>query len=213
MGRTSMRRILSFFAVTSGLAASLFAAQPAQHFDGQTWWNHVKVLADDNMEGRETGSAGLRRAQGYIVAQLTKAGLQPAGTNGFYQPVKLIQRQIDEKKSSAALVRDGKAEPLVLGEDAFFNTRVELAAGEVTAPLVFAGYGLRIPENSYDDFAGLDLHGKVVVLLAGSPADVPGPLASHYQTPGERWQPLRAPGAIGIVTPPNPPSSALPWPP
>ena len=206
-----MRQILSFFAVTSGLAASLFAAQPAQHFDGQTWWNHVKVLADDGMEGRETGSAGLRRAQAYIVAQLTKAGLQPAGTNGFYQPVKLIQRQIDEKKSSAALVRDGKAEPLVLGEDAFFNTRVELAAREVTAPLVFAGYGLRIPENSYDDFAGFDLHGKVVVLLAGSPADVPGPLASHYQTAGERWKALSAAGAIGIITIPNPASMDIPW--
>ncbi len=163
------------------------------------------------MEGRETGSAGLRRAQAYIVAQLTRAGLQPAGTNGFYQPVKLIQRQIDEKSSSAALVRDGKAEPLVLGEDAFFNTRAELAAGEVTAPLVFAGYGLRIPENGYDDFAGLDLHGKVAVFLAGSPADVPGPLASHYQTPGERWKALGAAGAVGIITIPNPASMDIPW--
>ena len=207
-----MRPILSFWAVTFALATSLFAAPPArQHFDGQTWWNHVKVLADDNMEGRETGSAGLRRAQAYIVAQLTKAGLQPAGTNGFYQPVKLIQRQIDEKNSSAALVRDGKAEPLALGEDAFFNTRAELAEGEVTAPLVFAGYGLRIPENGYDDFAGLDLHGKVAVFLAGSPADVPGPLASHYQTPGERWKALGAAGAIGIITIPNPASMDIPW--
>src|SRR4051812_45955154 len=207
-----MRRILSCLAVAPGLAASLLAAQPApQHFDGQTWWNHVKVLADDGMEGRETGSAGLRKAQAYIVKQLTQAGLQPAGTNGFYQPVKLIQRQIDEKDSSAALVRDGKAEPLVLGEDAFFNTRAELAAGEVTAPLVFASYGLRIPENGYDDFAGLDLHGKIAVFLAGSPADVPGPLASHYQTPGERWKALGAAGAVGIISIPNPASMDIPW--
>jgi Zn-dependent M28 family amino/carboxypeptidase len=207
-----MHRTLPLFAVTSGLVASLLAAQPApKPFDGQTWWNHVKVLADDNMEGRETGSAGLRKAQAYIVAQLTQAGLQPAGTQGFYQPVKLIQREIDEKGSSVALVRDGKAEPLVLGEDAFFNTRVELAAGEVTAPLVFAGYGLRIPEKGFDDFAGLDLHGKVVVFLAGSPADVPGPLSAHYQTPGERWKALKAAGAIGVVSIPNPASMDIPW--
>ncbi|MEA2604810.1 MAG: hypothetical protein QOF89_5802 [Acidobacteriota bacterium] len=207
-----MRRTLSLFAVTAGLGTSLLAAQPAQqHFDGQTWWSHVKVLADDNMEGRETGSAGLRKAQAYIVEQLTRNGLQPAGAQGFYQPVKLIQRQIDEKSSSAALVRDGKDEPLALGEDAFFNTRVELAAGEITAPLVFAGYGLRVPEKGFDDFAGLDLHGKVVVLLAGSPADVPGPLASHYQTPGERWKALKAAGAIGILSIPNPASMDIPW--
>lgn len=211
-----MRRTLSVIALVialiSGLATSLLAAQPAQqHFDGQTWWGHVKVLADDGMEGRETGSAGLRRAQAYIVEQLTRAGLQPAGVNGFYQPVKLVQRQIDEKNSSAALVRDGKAEPLGLGEDAFFNTRADLAAEEITAPLVFAGYGLRIPEKSFDDFAGLDLQGKVVVYLTGSPAEVPGALASHYQTPVERWKALKAAGAIGTIGIPNPASMDIPW--
>jgi Zn-dependent M28 family amino/carboxypeptidase len=210
-----MRRTLSVIAlviaVILGLVPSLLTAQSAQqHFDGQTWWSHVKVLADDNMEGRETGSAGLRRAQAYIVEQLTHAGLQPAGVNGFYQPVKLVQRQIDEKNSSAALVRDGKTEPLVLGEDAFFSTRGDLAAEEIT-PLVFAGYGLRIPEKSFDDFAGLDLHGKVVVYLTGSPADVPGALASHYQTPVERWKALKAAGAIGTIGIQNPASMDIPW--
>ncbi|MFY9822400.1 MAG: M28 family peptidase [Thermoanaerobaculia bacterium] len=186
--------------------------QPAAlHFDGTTWWNHVKVLADDKMEGRETGSLGLRKAQSYVVAQLTKAGLQPAGVDGFYQPVKLIQRQIDEKNSSIALVRDGKAEPLSQGEDAFFSTLTDLAAEEIKAPLVFAGYGLKVPEKGFDDFAGLDLKGKVVVYLSGSPAEIPGPLASHYQTLAERWKALRAAEAIGVVIVPNPASMDIPW--
>jgi len=207
-----MRRMLLSFALISGMATSLFAAPPAPgHFDGQTWWNHVKVLADDNMEGRETGSAGLRKAQTYIVEQLTRAGLQPAGVKGFYQPVKLVQREIDEAHSVAALVQGGKAEPLVLGEDAFFSTRVDLATEEIAAPLVFVGYGLRIPEKSFDDLAGLDLHGKIVVFLAGSPADVPGALASHYQTPIERWKALKAAGVIGIISIPNPASMDIPW--
>ncbi len=207
-----MRRALSMFTVILGLAASLLAAPPAtQHFDGQTWWSHVKVLADDNMEGRETGSAGLRKAQAYIVEQLTKAGLQPAGVKGFYQPVKFVQREIDETKSSASLIHDGKAEPLVLGEDAFFSTRADLASEEIAAPLVFVGYGLRIPEKSFDDLAGLDLHGKIVVYLAGSPAEVPGALASHYQTPIERWKALKAAGAIGTLNIPNPASMDIPW--
>src|SRR6185436_1117472 len=99
---------------------SFVRAQPAppRLFDGQSWWAHVKVLADDSMEGRETGSAGLRRAQSYVVEQLKQSGLQPAGTEGFYQHVGFVQRQIDEEKSSAALVRDGKIEPLDLGGDA-----------------------------------------------------------------------------------------------
>ena len=84
-------------------------------FDGKTWWEHVKVLADDKMEGRDTGSEGLRKAEAYVVEQLKQLGLEPAGKDGYYQAVKFQSRQIIEKDSSAALVRDGKEEPLTLG--------------------------------------------------------------------------------------------------
>src|ERR1700687_4400155 len=125
------------------LATCLYSQQPPQkHFDGQTWWEHVKVVADDRLEGRETGSEGFRKAEAYVVEELVKAGVQPAGTNGFYQPVKFISRQIVEKDSSIMLLRNGLEEPLVLGDDAFFNTRVDLAPGVISSPLVFAGYGL-----------------------------------------------------------------------
>ena len=191
---------------------SLLAAPSASlHFDGKSWWKHVQVLADDNMEGRETGSPGLRKAEAYIVDQLTKAGLQPAGRDGFYQPVKFIRREIDESRSSAALVRDGKAEPLRLGEDAFFSTRVDLAPEEITAPLVFVGYGLQVPEKGFDDYAGLDLKGKGAVFLPGSPEEIPGPLASHYQTIVERAKALRAAGALGVISISNPASMDVPW--
>ena len=72
-----------------------------------------KVLAADYMEGRETGSAGLRKAEEYVVSQLQAAGLQPAGTDGFYQPVKFQSRQIVEKDSSLALIREDKLEPVL----------------------------------------------------------------------------------------------------
>ena len=198
--------------VVSLLVAISAFSQPAApvHFDGKTWWDYVKVLADDNMEGRETGSAGLRRAEAYIVDQLKLAGLQPAGTDGYYQPVKFQSRQIIEKDSSLALVRNGKVEPLTLGEDAFFNTRVDLAP-ELQAPLVFVGYGLSIPEKNYDDLSGLDLNGKVAVILSGSPADIPGPLASHYQSAAERWKTLRKAGAVGIIGIANPAAMDIPW--
>lgn len=187
-----------------------YAQQPANHFDGKTWWDYVKVLADDNMEGRETGSAGLRKAESYIAEQLKKDGLEPAGANGYYQPVKFESRQIVEKDSSLALVREGKTESLTLGEDAFFSTRIDLAPS-VEAPLVFVGYGLSVPEMNYDDLAGLDLKGKVVVILAGAPAEIPGALASHYQSAGERWKALQKAGALGTISIPNPASMDIPW--
>jgi Zn-dependent M28 family amino/carboxypeptidase len=193
------------------VAISAFSQQTAPtHFDGKTWWDYVKVLADDNMEGRETGSAGLRRAQAYIVDQLKQAGLQPAGTDGYYQAVNFQSRVIVEKDSSLALVRDSKVEPLTLGEDAFFSTRVDLAP-ELQAPLVFVGYGLSIAEKNYDDLAGLDLNGKVAVILNGSPVDVPGPLASHYQSTAERWKTLHKAGAVGMIGIANPASMDIPW--
>src|ERR1700682_1261570 len=194
------------------LATYLYSQPPRQkHFDGQTWWEHVKVVADDRMEGRETGSEGVRKAEAYVVEQLVKAGVQPAGTSGFYQPVKFVSRQIVEKDSSIALIRNGIEEPLVLGDDAFFNTRVDLVPGVLSAPLVFAGYGLKIPERNYDDLGGLDLKGKIAVILTGSPGDIPTALAAHYQWAGERWSVFREAGAIGIVTIPNPASMDIPW--
>ena len=207
-----MRAKLQLLLLTFGLAVNLWAQQPtANHFDGKTWWSHVKILADDKMEGRETGSEGLRKAEQYIVQQLTEAGLEPAGTNGYYQPLKFISRQIIEKESTAALVRNGAEEPLSLSEDAYFSTRVDLSPDEVKAPLVFVGYGLKIPEKNYDDFAGLDLKGKIAVLLSGSGSDIPAALASHYQSAGERWKALRQAGAIGVISIPNPASMDIPW--
>lgn len=181
-----------------------------QNFDGKSWWDHIKVLASDDMQGRETGSEGLRKAAAYIVDQLQKDGLQPAGRNGYYQPVKLISRQIDESASSLNLVRNGVSESLALGEDAFFSTRVQLAS-RVDAPLVFVGYGLRVPEKNYDDYAGLDLKGKIAVMISGSPANMPSALASHYQSAAERSKTVRELGIAGIISIPNPASMDIPW--
>ena len=216
-----MRNILLSLTVSTMLVLSSVAQQPVQpsavpavganpHFDGATWWSYVKILASDDMEGRETGSPALRRAEEYVVGQLQADGLEPAGANGFYQPIKFESRQVVESGSSLALVNGKQVEPLSFSDDAFFSTRVDLAPS-VEAPLVFVGYGLSVPEKSYDDFAGLDLKGKVAVIVAGSPADIPGALASHYQSPAERSKALRKAGAIGTVVILNPASMDIPW--
>ncbi len=208
-----MSRKLAFLAV-SLLFCSLLRGQeapPAIHFDGNSWWGHVKFLADDSLEGRDTGSEGLRKAQAYAVEQLEKAGLEPAGVNGFYQPVRLIQYALDESKSSLTLSNEDQSKHLVFADEAFISTRATHASANSSAQLVFVGYGLQIPESHLDELAGVDLKGKIAVYLAGSPADIPTSLASHYQTLGERWKALRNAGAIGIVSIPNPASMDIPW--
>src|SRR5262249_17348316 len=155
------------------LSSPVLAKDPPKlPFDGSTGWEHVKVLADDNMEGRETGSAGLRRAQAYVVEQLKKNGIEPAGTDGYYQPVKFIERQVIEKDSSAFLIREGKSEPLTPGDDILFSTRSNTGENGLSASLVFVGYGLQITEKQIDDLAGQDLSGKMVVYINGSTSDV-----------------------------------------
>src|SRR5437588_9247287 len=178
------------------------------------WWSYVKVLADDSMEGRNTGSAGHKRAAEYAAAQFEKAGLEPAGTDGFIQAIKFHTRRIVESGSSLALVRDGRAEPLALGEDANVGVRID-PAPSIEAGLVFAGYGLSVPEMSFndlDDPAIKDaIRNSVVVYLSGSPSNIPGPLRAHYQSAGERWAALKRAGAIGMISIANPKSMDIPW--
>src|SRR5579885_1651377 len=179
--------------------------------DGRRWWSHVLVLADDKLEGRNTGTPGHRKAAEYVAREFERAGLKPAGTEGFFQPVRLIAREIDESHSSLSLVKDsGGEEALVLGRDAILSSRVE-PAPSLEAGLVFAGYGLSIPEAHHDDFAGLDVRGKLVVALSGAPASIQGPLASHMQSAAERAALLKRLGAVGFIMIMNPRNMDIPW--
>src|SRR5580692_1720345 len=171
--------------------------------DGRRWWSHVQYLADDKLEGRNTGSAGHRQAAAYVAGEFERAGLKPAGVEGYLQPVRFHTRRLVEDQSSLALVRAGVAEPLALGEDALIGTRVD-PAPSLDAPVVFAGYALTVPEMQYDDLAGLDLRGKVVLYINGGPASIPGPLRSHYQFGAERGRFLERAGAIGTIGIQNP---------
>jgi hypothetical protein len=145
-----------------------------------------------------------------VAGEFERAGLKPAGTSGYLQPVKFKVAQIVEDQSSLAIVHDGKVTPLKLGDDANLNVRPGLAES-VDAEAVFCGYGLSVPENHFDDFAGLDLKGKIVVYIAGGPSDIPGNLRSHYSFRAERWRAIQKAGAIGVAAIANPKSMDIPW--
>jgi Zn-dependent M28 family amino/carboxypeptidase len=185
-------------------------AAVAVHADQKRWWSHVEALANDNMAGRNTGSPEHKRAAEYVAAQFQKSALEPAIAGGFIQPVKFTTRRIDESKSSLALVANGAEATLALGDDANISMRVDPAA-TVEAPLVFIGYGLKIPERGIDDLSGVNLKGAVVVHIAATPKSLPGPLQAHFGSAGERWKMYKAAGAIGVVSIANPRSMDIPW--
>jgi hypothetical protein len=162
------------------------------------------------MQGRNTGSPAHRKAADLVAAEFKRAGIAPGAAGGYIQPVKFTGRKIVEAESSLELVRNGKAEKLTLGEDAYINLRID-PAESVEAPLVFAGYGLAVPDMNFNDFAGLDLKGKIIVVLAGGPSTIPGPLRSHYSYPTERQKVLEQTGALGLITIQNPRTDDVPW--
>jgi adenosine deaminase len=178
--------------------------------DGTKWWSHVQFLASDEMKGRETGTPEHRRAAEYVSEQFRAAGLEPAGEDGYLQPVPFKVRRIDEENSSLVIVREGARQPVTLGDEAYFSMRIEHAP-ELEAPLAFVGYGLTVPEEGHDDLAGIDLKGKVAVLFTGGPENIPGPLLAHYQSAGERWKFLESAGAVGILAIRNPRGQDVPW--
>ncbi len=177
---------------------------------GKRWWSYVEYLASDKLQGRLTGSEGHRLAARFVADRFKEDGLKPAGTQSYLQPMDFFSRTIDEKHTRLELIRDGKASPLVLGDDGILSAGIKPAAS-LEAPLVFAGYGLSVPEKKYDDLAGLDLHGKIAVYLVGGPATIPGALRAHHQSLAERWRALKDAGAVGTIAIPNPRHMDIPW--
>jgi hypothetical protein len=197
-----------------GLALSLIAAAATAETNwaaaGKAWWAHVQFMADDKLEGRNVGSRGYEAAADYVVGQFERAGLVPGAGSTYSQPVEFVKATLDEPGSSLALVRDGKAVAITLGDDAVLGWGSETIA-DVEAPLVFAGYGLNIPEANYSDLKDPGLRGAVAVYLQGGPSNISGNLRAHYSSGEERTKALKAAGAIGAISIPNPRSMEVPW--
>jgi len=201
-------RFVRFAAAVCAVALGLAAVNYQD--EGRRWWAHVQYLASDQLQGRDTGSEGYRKAADYVSGDFRKLGLDPAGTDGYFQPVKFVVDQIDDDQSSAELVGPNGAQPLRMGDDVIFGLDPDTAR-DLEASAAFIGYGMDVPEKSYSDLAGVDLKGKIAVFLSGIPAGIPGPLAAHHESLAESWRALRGAGAVGAIRIPNPHSMDLPW--
>jgi Zn-dependent M28 family amino/carboxypeptidase len=192
------------------VGSAAIAQKPDWESQGKQWWSHVQFLADDSLEGRDTGSQGFEKAANYMAEQFRAAGLEPAGGDGYRQPMDFQVVKIDESRCSLDLLRDEKVQPVKLGDDAVLGVSSQ-AAENVEASAVFVGYGLKVPESGYDDLAGQDVKGKIVVFVTGGPASMPGPVKAHFQSSEERRKALKMAGVIGTITIPNPKSAEVPW--
>jgi Zn-dependent M28 family amino/carboxypeptidase len=197
-----------------GLAAPASGGEgpaPGSQAAGERWWAHVRYLASDRLEGRLTGSAGYRKAAEYVAQKFKEDGLEPAGTDGYFQAVPFDVQRVVALDSHLELVRGGKvAARLTLGEDALLGARLPQPR-KLEAPMVFAGYGLHLPEAGFDDLAAIDCKGKVVVYFYGGPAAIAGNLKSHARAAQEFVKALQEAGAVGSIGVMNPNAVDLPW--
>jgi Zn-dependent M28 family amino/carboxypeptidase len=190
--------------------ASCTTTRPLSRADrADSWWADVAALSSDAMEGRLAGSPGYDRAAAFVVERLEALGLEPAGTDGFYQRIAFEEQSLDPAAARIALVGSGGAEtPLRTPQDIVVSRRMPLPPS-VDASLVFVGYGLHIPDAGHDDFAGVDLRGRIAVYVSGGPAGISGALKSHARA--ERARLLAARGAVGAIGITTARQAEAPW--
>jgi len=159
---------------------------------------HIAYLADDRLKGRQPGTPGYQMAVDYVTKQLKTLGVQPAGEGGTYvQKVRLRRAFL---KPGASFSAQGVARPLTAGQDYVVYPSPELSTTSVTdAPLAFAGFGISAPELGYDDYAGLDVKGKVVVIVRGAPRTFASTVASASQDLSGLLQAAAKHGAAGLI--------------
>ncbi|NHZ62505.1 M28 family peptidase [Massilia genomosp. 1] len=172
-----MQKMLSSF-VSTALATSLAVAFPAYAAGAASapivkeapLRAHLSFLSSDLLEGRGTGQRGGDLTVAYLEAQALAAGLKPGNGESFRQSVKIAGVKSTPTTSSVALEAGGKAQSLSFGKDWVWAPGDARDVHAMDAELVFVGYGITAPEEGWDDYKGMDVKGKVVVMMVNDPA-------------------------------------------
>jgi peptidase M28-like protein len=200
------------------LAAAILPARAADHpalstVRADAIRSHVEFLASDLLEGRAAATRGYDIAAAYVAAQFRQAGLAPAGDNDtFLQAVPLVEATPVLPGSAAKLVRDDETYTFEYGTHYLPSADFVSASSTLTAPLVFAGYGVDAPELGYTDFDTVDLKGRIAVILSGAPAKFPNSQRAYYSWTERKWSSLVERGAVGaIMVPSSVDERRVPW--
>lgn len=161
---------------------------------------HVMFLASDAMQGREAGSHEFDIAAQYVASQFSAAGLKPAGDNGDYlQAVPLVAYKPADDGAFVLTGADGKATKLVPAQDYIVAADPEAATTHVAGDIVFVGQGIVAPDYGRDDYAGVDVTGKIVALVLGAPESFDGEQRAHFGGIATKAAIAKAHGAAGVI--------------
>jgi Zn-dependent M28 family amino/carboxypeptidase len=182
------------------------AKAAAASIDPEKIRTHVRFLSLDLLEGRGPGTRGAELGAEYIATQFALAGLKPAGENGsFFQPVPLFAVHTDEDKTRFAFV-SAKDEPvnLTYGTQIVAKDETGQASAEIDAPIVFVGYGIHAPEYNWDDYAGVDLKGKIALVIVNEPPSddekfFKGKALTYYGRWTYKYEEASRRGAVGVL--------------
>jgi Peptidase family M28/PA domain len=169
--------------------------------DTNTIRSHIAFLADDKLKGRLPGTDGFQTAVDYVIDQYKKIGLQPGGDNNGFTQKLIIRKSVLNNNSSIAILKDknGNTDSLVFIRD-FIPVPHPLTENvSAEGELVFAGYGVDIP-GGYSDYNGIDVKGKIVVLINGAPPGLISTLSAHFSNGGNKATTAFIKGAIGVIT-------------
>ena len=172
--------------------AAASQAEPAAEFSPAAFRSHVAYLADDRLEGREAGSPGYELGARYVASQFESLGLRPGAGEAWFQPVEFVRYRTPEDTRLTVAGRTWRH-----GREILVRPSPDAEPLSVTAPLVFAGYGLDLPSRGFDDYQGLDVRGRIVVVLNGAPSGTPSDVAAHLNAEKARMAAER--GAVGLV--------------
>jgi len=207
-----MKRMLAGILAMS-ISTALMAATPKPPtFDGKRISQDVKVLASDAFEGRGPATAGEEKTIAYLQQQFAAAGLQPGGdlqadgSRAWTQAVPLQRASIDGTPTITLDVA-GKAQPLLQGQDIAIRAAMDgsTSVDIRQVPLVFVGYGVNAPERKWDDFKGVDLKGKIAVVLVNDPdfetgkGDFDGKGMTYYGRWTYKYEEGARQGALGVL--------------
>jgi Zn-dependent M28 family amino/carboxypeptidase len=186
-----------------GLPANVAASM--QTIDARRIAEHVRFLANDLLEGRGTGTRGGDIAANYIAAQFALDGLKPAGDNGsFLQKVEFVGVKTQPATTAALQPANGSAIALKLADDYVVGNQRQTDSADVDAPIVFVGYGIEAPEYKWDDFKGVDVKGKVVLVIVNEPPSKDpkffnGEALTYYGRWTYKFEEAARKGAVGAL--------------